>query len=201
MSLRMTLPGHAFDKVAGVDEAGRGPLAGDVVAAAVILDPGNPIRGINDSKKLTPGRREQVYGQVIEHALCYAVARVSAVEIDAMNILQASLLAMHRAVKALGVEPGFVYVDGNRCPAWSYPSRAVVKGDSLIASVAAASVLAKVERDRDMMILDEQFPEYGFARHKGYPTVLHLEALSRLGPCAAHRRSYRPVADCIRKME
>jgi len=196
----MMLPGHDFETVAGVDEAGRGPLAGDVVAAAVILNPSRPIEGVNDSKKLSPGRRERVYEQIIEHALCYAVARVSAIEIDAMNILHASLLAMHRAVMALGVEPGFVYVDGNRCPRWPYPSQAVVKGDSLITSVAAASVLAKVERDRDMLILDAQFPEYGFASHKGYPTTRHLEALTRLGPCAAHRRSYRPVADCIRKM-
>jgi len=183
--------------VAGVDEVGRGPLAGDVVTAAVILDPARPISGLADSKQLSAARREQLYECIIRDALCHAFGRASVAEIDELNILQASLLAMRRAVEALGVQPGFVYVDGNRCPAWHYPSQAVVKGDSRVATIAAASILAKVLRDREMTELDAQYPGYGFARHKGYPTPDHLEALRRLGPSAIHRRSFAPVATLL----
>jgi ribonuclease HII len=183
--------------VAGVDEVGRGPLAGDVVTAAVILDPARPIAGLADSKQLSEARREQLYEQIIERALSWAVARASVTEIDSLNILQASLLAMHRAVQALPVQPGFVYVDGNRCPRWEYAAQAVVKGDSKVACIAAASILAKVTRDREMLLLDQQYPGYGLARHKGYPSPAHLQALRQLGPSPIHRRSYRPVAELL----
>lgn len=180
--------------VAGVDEVGRGPLAGDVITAAVILDPLRPLDGLADSKQLTAARREQLFTAITRDALCYAFGRASVAEIDTLNILQASLLAMERAVQALGVQPQFVYVDGNHCPKWRYRSQAVVKGDSLVAAIAAASILAKVSRDREMLELDNQYPGYGFARHKGYPTADHLEALRRLGPSAIHRRSFAPVS-------
>jgi ribonuclease HII len=180
--------------VAGVDEAGRGPLAGDVVAAAVILDPDIPIDGLADSKKLSAATREQLFPVIQERALAWAVARADVTEIDSLNILQASLLAMTRAVDCLKHSPGFVYVDGNRCPAWSYRSLAVIKGDSRVASIAAASILAKVTRDREMEALDSIYPGYGLAAHKGYPTKAHIEALRKLGPCKIHRRSYGPVA-------
>jgi ribonuclease HII len=182
---------------AGVDEVGRGPLAGDVVTAAVILDPAKPIAGLADSKQLSELQRERLYDLILERALSWAIARASVAEIDSLNILQASLLAMHRAVQALPLQPEFVYVDGNRCPRWDYPSQAVVKGDSRVACIAAASILAKVTRDREMLLLDQQYPGYGLARHKGYPSPLHLEALRRLGPCPIHRRSYRPVAELL----
>jgi ribonuclease HII len=183
--------------VAGVDEVGRGPLAGDVVTAAVILDPAKPIAGLADSKQLSELQRERLYDLILERALSWAIARASVAEIDSLNILQASLLAMHRAVQALPLQPEFVYVDGNRCPRWDYPSQAVVKGDSRVACIAAASILAKVTRDREMLLLDQQYPGYGLARHKGYPSPVHLEALRRLGPCPIHRRSYRPVAELL----
>lgn len=183
--------------VAGVDEVGRGPLAGDVVTAAVILDPTRPIAGLADSKKLSERQRERLYDLIMERALSFAIARASVVEIDSLNILQASLLAMHRAVQALPLQPGFVYVDGNRCPRWAYPSLAVVKGDSKVACIAAASILAKVTRDRELVALDAQYPGYGLARHKGYPSPDHLQALRQLGPSPVHRRSYRPVADLL----
>lgn len=186
-------PDTKHSLVAGVDEAGRGPLAGDVVAAAVILDPQRPIPKLNDSKKLSAAQRERLFQVIIDSALCYALGRASAVEIDDINILQASLLAMSRATKALTTQPGFVYVDGLYCPAWDYPSMAVVKGDSKVDCIAAASILAKVTRDREMVALDARFPGYGFAQHKGYPTAVHRQALARLGPCAIHRRSYKPV--------
>lgn len=179
--------------IAGVDEAGRGPLAGDVVAAAVILDPNSPIPHLNDSKKMTQKQREKAFDVIVQTSVCYALGRASPEEIDTLNILQASLLAMHRAVQGLSSTPGFVYVDGLYCPKWPYPSQAVVKGDSKVASIAAASVLAKVTRDREMHALDQQYPGYGFAGHKGYPTKAHMQALETLGPCAAHRRSYKPV--------
>jgi ribonuclease HII len=182
---------------AGVDEVGRGPLAGDVVTAAVILDPARPIAGLADSKQLTERQRERLFDQILERALSWAVARASVAEIDALNILQASLLAMHRAVAALPVQPGFVYVDGNRCPAWDYPSQSVVQGDSKVACIAAASILAKVTRDREMLVLDQQYPGYGLARHKGYPSAQHLAALRELGPSPIHRRSFRPVAELL----
>lgn len=191
-----------FDSVwqlaAGTDEVGRGPLAGDVVAAAVILDPENPVSGLRDSKKLTTRRREQLFDEILHKAKAAAVARASVEEIDRINILQASLLAMHRAVDALDILPPFVFVDGNRCPNWPYSSRAVVKGDSLVPAIAAASILAKVTRDREMLELDTVYPGYGFAQHKGYPTSVHLDALRKLGPCPVHRRSYAPVADVLK---
>lgn len=172
---------------------GRGPLAGEVVAAAVILDPQRPVSGLRDSKKLSAAQRERLYGRIVEQALCYALGRATAQEIDELNILQASLLAMSRAVAGLSVRPGFVYVDGLHCPRWDYASTAVVKGDSRVDCIAAASIIAKVTRDREMEALEAVYPGYGFAQHKGYPTTVHLAALKRLGPCAIHRRSYRPV--------
>ncbi len=185
--------GQAVVHVAGVDEVGRGPLAGDVVAAAVILDPHRRLTTLDDSKRLTQKQREQAYQDITESALCYALGRASAAEIDTINILQASLLAMRRAVETLCLQPGFVYVDGLHCPRWSYPSAAVVKGDSKVDCIAAASIIAKVTRDREMVALDHRYPGYGFAKHMGYPTVLHLQALQSLGPCEIHRRSFKPV--------
>lgn len=190
-------PCAPLSPVAGVDEAGRGPLAGDVVAAAVILDPARPVAGLNDSKKLSERQRELVFARIVESALCYSLGRASAQEIDQINILQASLLAMHRAVKGLRDTPAFVYVDGLHSPRWSYAGNAVVKGDSRVDCIAAASILAKVTRDREMQLLDAQFPGYEFAEHKGYPTRAHLQALERLGPCAVHRRTFAPVRRCI----
>jgi len=184
--------------IAGVDEVGRGPLAGDVVAAAVILDPDKPmIRGLADSKQLTPERREVLYELILARAIATAVARASVDEIDSLNILHASMLAMHRAVSALAVQPAFVYVDGNRLPRWEYKSEAVVQGDDRIAAVAAASIIAKVTRDRELMALDSQYPGYGFAQHKGYATRMHLQALRDLGPSPIHRRSFMPVKGIV----
>lgn len=179
--------------IAGVDEAGRGPLAGDVVAAAVILDPAKPIKGLADSKKLSEKRREQLFAEIIDKALAFAIARASPAEIDQINILNASLLAMQRAVDALAVVPDEVLVDGNRLPKWHYPSRAIVGGDSSVEQISAASILAKVTRDRDLLVLDQAYPGYGFAGHKGYPTKAHIEALARLGITPVHRLSYGPV--------
>ncbi|MBN2885201.1 MAG: ribonuclease HII [Chromatiaceae bacterium] len=179
--------------IAGVDEAGRGPLAGPVSAAAVILDPARPIAGLDDSKKLSPRRREALVGAIEERALAWSIAWATVEEIDRLNILQASLLAMQRAVAALDPAPGHVLVDGNRCPAFQCTAEAVVGGDASVASIAAASILAKVARDRLMCELDRDHPGYGLAVHKGYPTRAHLEALARLGPCAVHRRSFAPV--------
>ena len=177
----------------GVDEAGRGPLAGPVFAAAVILDPERPVSGLADSKQLSEKRRDRLAPQIMENALAWAVASASVGEIDALNILRASLLAMKRAVEALGVVPDEVAVDGLHCPELSIPSRAVVGGDSLVAEISAASILAKTSRDACMLELHQSYPEYGFDRHKGYPTRMHLEALDRHGPCAIHRMSYSPV--------
>ncbi|MEX1666414.1 ribonuclease HII [Zhongshania arctica] len=178
---------------AGVDEVGRGPLCGDVVTAAVILDPQKPISGLNDSKKLTEKRREALFIEIKEKALSYCIARASVAEIDELNILQASLLAMHRAVAGLAVQPEFVLVDGNRLPNWPYRAQAVVKGDSRVPAIAAASILAKVIRDREMAEMDVLYPGYGMAGHKGYPTKVHLAALRSLGVTPIHRRSYAPV--------
>ncbi|MEX1667470.1 ribonuclease HII [Zhongshania guokunii] len=178
---------------AGVDEVGRGPLCGDVVTAAVILDPANPIVGLKDSKKLTEKRREALFLEIQEKALSFCIARASVTEIDEINILQASLLAMHRAVAGLSVQPEYVLVDGNKVPKWPYRAEAVVKGDSRVPAIAAASILAKVTRDREMIELDKQYPGYGIAGHKGYPTKVHMEALQRLGVTPIHRRSYAPV--------
>lgn len=193
MQLDFDYPAATGSPVAGVDEVGRGPLAGDVVAAAVILDPNVSIPFLNDSKKLSEKQREKAFEAIVNSCVCYALGRASPQEIDEINILQASLLAMLRAVEGLRDKPGFVYVDGLYCPKWQYPSAAVVKGDSKVDSIAAASILAKVTRDREMLTLDEEFPGYGFASHKAYPTKAHMEALERLGPCAVHRRSYKPV--------
>ncbi|MDC0598879.1 ribonuclease HII [Gammaproteobacteria bacterium] len=181
--------------IAGVDEVGRGPLAGDVVAAAVILDPAKPVAGLNDSKKLSESKRVELSYLIRERAVAFSLGRASVVEIDKINILQASLLAMQRAVESLNIQPDFVYVDGNRCPVWSYQSKAVIKGDSVIQSIAAASILAKVSRDNELIELDKQYPGYGLAQHKGYPTKAHMEALKHLGPCLIHRKSFRPVAE------
>ncbi len=185
--------------VAGVDEAGRGPLAGPVAAAAVILDPARPIAGLKDSKQLTAAQREALAVQVRTHALAWAVAWADHREIDELNILQASLLAMRRAVAALALAPVQVLVDGNRCPALPYPVSAIVKGDSKVPAISAASILAKVERDAAMHRLDAQYPGYGFAEHKGYPTAAHLAALEHQGVSAVHRRSYAPVRRCLEK--
>lgn len=195
LCLPFALPEHQERIVAGVDEAGRGPLAGAVFAAAVIPDPARPLTGVTDSKKLNAEQRDELYEQIIETSLCYAVASVSAREIDEINILQASLLAMHRAVKRLTMKPEFIYVDGLYCPKWKYASMALVKGDSRISAIAAASILAKVSRDREMVRLDRKYPRYGFAQHKGYPTPLHFEMLQKHGACAIHRKSFKPVAD------
>lgn len=188
---------HRPDRTAGVDEAGRGPLAGAVYTAAVILPEHYDLPGLTDSKKLSEKRREQLFDAIQQQAVAFAIHAVSAKDIDAMNIFQATMHGMTRAVQALETVPEFVYVDGNRCPDWSYPSAALVKGDSRLACIAAASVLAKVARDREMLALDSQYPAYGFARHKGYPTAAHLAALVEQGPCPAHRRSYAPVARAV----
>jgi ribonuclease HII len=179
--------------IAGVDEAGRGPLAGPVAAAAVILDPERPIAGLADSKRLTPLQREALDLEIRAKALAFAVAFASVEEIDRINILQASLLAMQRAVENLGVAPQRVLVDGNRCPHLACEVEAIVRGDCSVPAISAASILAKVARDREMLVLDGSHPGYGFARHKGYPTGEHLAALRALGPCVLHRRSFRPV--------
>ncbi|AYA42168.1 ribonuclease HII [Xenorhabdus nematophila] len=179
--------------IAGVDEVGRGPLVGDVVTAAVILDPAKPITGLMDSKKLTEKRREALYLEIKEKALCWSLGRAEPEEIDQLNILHATMLAMQRAVAGLVIVPDYVLIDGNRCPALAMPSQAVVKGDSLVAEISAASILAKVTRDREMAELDNQFPDYGFAKHKGYPTALHLEKLALHGATAHHRKSFAPV--------
>lgn len=185
--------------VAGVDEAGRGPLAGPVVAAAVILDPARPIAGLRDSKQLSPAQREALADEIRTHALAWAVAWADHEEIDRINILQASLLAMARAVAALALEPAEVWVDGNRCPPVRQPVTAIVKGDSSVPAISAASILAKVERDAAMRRLDVIYPGYGFAVHKGYPTAQHLQALEVLGACSVHRRSFGPVRRCLER--
>jgi len=187
--------------IAGVDEVGRGPLAGAVVAAAVILDPNNPIEGLADSKKLTEKRREKLFPLIQERALAWCVAHASEAEIDELNILQASLLAMRRAVLGLQIKPERVLVDGNRCPDLPYPSEAIIKGDSLVPAISAASILAKVVRDREMVVFDETYPDYGFAKHKGYPTAQHLQALNALGITPIHRRSFGPVKKLIIESE
>jgi len=179
--------------LAGVDEVGRGPLAGPVVAAAVILDPERPIEGLRDSKKLTERRREVLAEQIRERALAWSLGRAEVHEIDAINILQASLLAMQRAVAGLALAPELVLVDGNRCPQLDYPSQAVIRGDALVPAISAASIIAKVSRDREMVELDSSYPGYGLAKHKGYPSKAHLEALQALGVTPVHRRSYAPV--------
>jgi ribonuclease HII len=183
--------------VAGVDEAGRGPLAGPVVAAAVILDETRPIRGLADSKALTPARRERLFELICEQSLCVSIAMASAEEIDRLNILQATLLAMQRAVAGLRLAPQQVWVDGNRAPALAVPVHTLVQGDARMAAISAASILAKVRRDRLCAELHAQHPQYGFDVHKGYPTPAHLAALRVHGACPAHRRSFAPVRACL----
>lgn len=180
-------------RVAGVDEVGRGPLVGDVVTAAVILDPARPITGLNDSKKLSEKKRLALYDEIVDKALAFAIGRCSPAEIDSLNILWATMLAMQRAVAGLSIQPGYVLVDGNRTPDFGVPAQAIVKGDSKVAEISAASILAKVTRDREMAELDLLFPNYGFAQHKGYPTAEHLARLQQFGATTYHRRSFRPV--------
>ncbi len=179
--------------VAGVDEVGRGPLCGPVVTAAVILDPSRPILGLNDSKKLSEARRERLFDEIREKALAWCIGRAEVEEIDRLNILQATFLAMQRAVAGLAVRPSLALIDGNRCPVLEVPAAPVVQGDGRVPAIAAASILAKVSRDREMAALDALYPGYGMAGHKGYPTPAHLEALRRLGPTPIHRRSFAPV--------
>ncbi|WP_029133045.1 ribonuclease HII [Sedimenticola selenatireducens] len=179
--------------IAGVDEVGRGPLAGPVVAAAVILHPDRPITGLADSKKLSEKRREQLAHEIRDKALCWALGRAEVEEIDRLNILHASLLAMKRAVEALTTRPGHALIDGNRCPDLPCSAEAVVGGDGSEPAISAASILAKVSRDREMVLLDQQYPGYGLAKHKGYPTKLHVVALQELGVSPIHRRSFGPV--------
>jgi len=184
--------------VAGVDEAGRGPLVGPVVAAAVILDPRHPIAGLADSKTLSPAKRERLFHEIRAKALCCSVAEASAQEIDALNILQATLLAMQRAVAGLRLPPKLVLVDGNRLPVLPMRADAIVKGDSKVAAISAASIVAKVHRDQLCVALDALYPVYGFSKHKGYGTAEHLAALALHGPCPEHRISFRPVAQAQR---
>ncbi|MCK7628261.1 ribonuclease HII [Shewanella sp. JNE10-2] len=184
--------------IAGVDEVGRGPLVGDVVTAAVILDPNQPISGLNDSKKLSEKRREALFEEICEKAQCYHIGRASPAEIDELNILHATMLAMQRAVAGLNLAPKLVLVDGNRSPVFSHNSQSIVshsiiKGDGLIASISAASIIAKVTRDREMDALDAAYPQYGFAKHKGYPTKAHFEAIAEHGVFDQYRKSFKPV--------
>lgn len=179
--------------IAGVDEVGRGPLVGAVVTAAVILDPANPIEGLTDSKKLTEKKRNALYDEIKEKALCWAIGRAEPEEIDELNILWATMKAMERAVAGLSIIPDMVLIDGNRCPKLPMASQAVIKGDSLVQEISAASILAKVTRDREMEELDKLYPDYGFAKHKGYPTVFHMEKLALLGATPYHRKSFAPV--------
>jgi len=183
--------------VAGVDEAGRGPLAGPVVAAAVILDPARPIAGLADSKQLTSHRREQLFALIQAHAHAWCVAEASREEIDRLNILQATMLAMRRAVEGLAAQPAHVLVDGNRLPPLAVPAEAIVKGDALVPAISAASILAKVTRDRWCLALHARYPQYGFDQHKGYGTAAHMAALTEWGACPEHRRSFAPVARAI----
>ncbi|WP_051219493.1 ribonuclease HII [Oceanobacter kriegii] len=185
----------------GVDEAGAGPLCGDVVAAAVVLDPARPIEGLNDSKKLTEKRREALYDEILAKAADFAIARSTVEEIDDINILNARMLAMTRAVEGLGDKPEHALIDGNKLPELDMDATAIIKGDSQVMAIAAASILAKVTRDREMLEMEEQYPGYGFAKHKGYGTKAHLEALQALGPCAIHRRSYAPVKKLLLESE
>ncbi len=187
--------------IAGVDEVGRGPLVGDVVTAAVILDPDHPIEGLMDSKKLSDKKRQLLSAQIKQHAVAYAIGRASPEEIDTLNILHATMLAMQRAVQGLNVKPDFVLVDGNRCPSFGeqgeIPSQAVVKGDDRVSEISAASILAKVVRDAEMIALDKLHPEYGFAQHKGYPTKAHLENIIIHGVLDCYRQSFKPVAKVL----
>ena len=185
------------ERVAGVDEVGRGPLAGPVVAAAVILDPLRPIEGLVDSKKISEKKRERLALEIREKALAWALGRAEVEEIDSINILQASLLAMKRAVEQLQPAPDRALIDGNRCPELACPAEAIIGGDATVAAISAASIIAKVARDQEMVALDAHYPGYGLARHKGYPTKMHIEALQIHGVSCIHRRSFGPVKKLI----
>jgi ribonuclease HII len=184
---------NADELICGVDEAGRGPLAGPVFAAAVILDPAKPITGLRDSKKLSEAQRDALAVQIKENALAWSIAQCSEAEIDKLNILQATMLAMRRAVEGLSTQPTLALIDGNRCPVMSVRSEAIVKGDDKVAAISAASILAKTARDAALQVLHEQYPQYAFDQHKGYPTALHLERLRAHGVSPVHRKSYAPV--------
>lgn len=184
---------QGYQLVAGVDEVGRGPLVGDVVTAAVILDPNNPIEGLNDSKKLSEKKRLALLPEIKEKALAWAVGRCSPEEIDELNILQATMVAMQRAIAGLKVQPDLALIDGNRCPQLPMDSQAVVKGDLRVAEISAASIIAKVVRDQEMEELDKQYPQFGFAKHKGYPTKAHFEAIEKHGVTEHYRKSFKPV--------
>lgn len=184
---------QGYQLIAGVDEVGRGPLVGDVVTAAVILDPNNPIEGLNDSKKLSEKKRLALLPEIKQKALAWSVGRCSPEEIDQLNILKATMVAMQRAVEGLKVTPDLVLIDGNRCPQLPMQSQAVVKGDLRVAEISAASIIAKVVRDQEMEELDKQHPEFGFAKHKGYPTKAHFEAIEQHGVIDQHRKSFKPV--------
>lgn len=188
---------QGYQLIAGVDEVGRGPLVGDVVTAAVILDPNNPIEGLNDSKKLSEKKRLALLPEIKEKALAWAVSRCSPEEIDELNILQATMVAMQRAIAGLKVQPDLVLIDGNRCPELSMDSQAVVKGDLRVAEISAASIIAKVVRDQEMEELDKQYPQFGFAKHKGYPTKAHFEAIEQHGVISEHRKSFKPVKKAL----
>lgn len=183
--------------VAGVDEVGRGPLAGPVVTAAVILDPERPIEGLNDSKKLTERKRQQLAELIRERALAWSLGRAEVAEIDQLNILQATLLAMQRAVAGLSIQPEQILIDGPHCPVMPCPVQGIIGGDALVPAISAASILAKVARDAELVELDKRYPEYGFAQHKGYPTAAHLAAIERFGILSIHRRSFKPIKKLI----
>lgn len=195
--IQTALPWGVSGLVAGVDEAGRGPLAGPVVAAAVILDERNPIAYLADSKVLSPKRRDYLFDEIRAKALCFSIAQASAEEIDSLNILQATMVAMRRAVQGLRLPPKLVLVDGNRIPVLDVRAEAIVKGDSKVPAISAASILAKVTRDRWCAQYHQEFPQYGFEAHKGYPTLAHLQALRQHGPCPQHRKSFGPVAEWV----
>ena len=186
-----------LELIAGVDEVGRGPLVGDVVTAAVILDPNKPIEGLGDSKKLSEKKRIKLAEEIKQKALAWAIGRADPSEIDELNILHATMLAMKRSVAHLPVQPQFVFIDGNRCPDLPMPAQAVVKGDALVPEISAASILAKVARDTEMAELAEIHPEYGFEKHKGYPTKLHFEMLAKYGSTPHHRKSFKPVQKAL----
>ncbi|ELA7156153.1 ribonuclease HII [Vibrio parahaemolyticus] len=198
---KVELPPFAYPQgyqlIAGVDEVGRGPLVGDVVTAAVILDPNNPIEGLNDSKKLSEKKRLALLPEIKEKALAWAVGRCSPEEIDELNILQATMVAMQRAIAGLKVQPDLALIDGNRCPELPMDSQAVVKGDLRVAEISAASIIAKVVRDQEMEELDKQYPQFGFAKHKGYPTKAHFEAIEQHGVISEHRKSFKPVKKAL----
>lgn len=179
--------------IAGVDEVGRGPLAGAVVAAAVILDPAQPIEGLADSKKLSAKKREALAAEIRLKALAWSLGRAEVEEIDRLNILQATFLAMQRALEGLAIQPDQVLIDGNRCPKINYAMQAIIRGDALIPAISAASILAKVSRDAELIRLDQLYPAYGFAQHKGYPTPMHLNAIHQYGVLPIHRRSFKPI--------